>query len=181
MKKDICIIIILLAFIGMLDVYCHAGTITNANMSCRTYLETIKKEQTPDDANWELLVKKANEKAMSEWDKSESALEEDLKRNFNKWGNKGKEPLIIKNDTIFYRIYYSEQVFDMLSSLDNLKERLGEVLSYEKMYSSVKALLVKMAQYHKQLYILMVSNEKQRIQIISYNEEEYKQFGSKAE
>lgn len=182
MKKGICIIIIGLAVTGILDGNCHAGTTINTNAFSRSSnLEIIKEKQTPDDANWELLVKKANEEAMSEWDKSESALEKDIKRNFDKWGNKGKEPFIIKNDTIFYRIYYSEQVFNMLSSLDNLKERLGEVLSYTKMYNSVKALLVKMAQHHKNLYILMVSNEKQRLQIIPFSEDEYKHFGSKAE
>lgn len=181
MRKSLCIIITVLVVTGMLDVYCHAEAFTNANTYCRTYFEVIKKEQTPDGVNWELLVKKANGEALSEWDKSESALEKDLKRNFDKWGNKDKEPFIIKNDSIFYRIYYSEQVFDMLNSLENLKGRLGEVLLYSKLYNSVKTLLVTMAQHNKQLYILMVSNERQRIQIIPYSEEEYKQFGSKAE
>ena len=160
---------------GVFGVNCHAANITNGAF-LQTSLEIVKKKQIPDDVNWEVLVKKANEEAMSEWSKSESAIEKDIKRNLDKWGNKGKEPLTIKNDSIIYSIYYSEQVFDMLSRLDNLKERFGEVLLYTKLYNSVKILLGIMAQHHKDLYILMLSNEKQRFKIIPFSEEEYKIF-----
>lgn len=171
----------MLVLTGILEGNCHAATTTYTNAFSISIFEIIKKKQKPEDVNWEILVKKANEEAMSEWIKSESAFENDIKRNFDKWGNKGKEPLIIKNDSILYRLYYSEQVFDMLNSLNNLKERIGEVLLYSKMYNSVKTLLVTMAQHHKKLYIFMVSNERQRLQIISFSEDEYKEFGSKAE
>ena len=132
-----------------------------------------------EDVNWVELVAKANKEAKSEWNKSDSALERDLKNNLEKSGNIG-EPLMIKSDSIFYRVYYTEQMFDLLNSLDNLKERLSEVFLYTKPYSSVETLFKLMAQYQRKLYVILISRDENRSRVISFSPNEYMLFGSKA-
>lgn len=164
----------------MVELNSHGGTFTNTNMYRKTYLEIVNKDYKPDDEDWELLVKKANEDAISEWNKSKSALDKDTRRNLEKWGHRDKEPLIVKCDSIFFRVYYPEMSFDATVSHRKLKEILGELLQYRKINNTVKKVFDKMAQHNKELYFLMVSDEKKRIRIIPYGKEDYKRFGTKA-
>lgn len=180
LKERICVLTIVLALIGISNEKCSAENLISTNDLCNTHMEIINMESNYDEINWQTLVDKANEEAMSEWENSDSALEKDLKRNLDKWGNRGNEPLMIKNDSIFYRIYYSEQIFDAMNSLDNLKERLSEVFIYTKLYNSVSTLLITMSQHQKELYILMISNKKKRTKVVPFSADEYIQFGSKA-
>lgn len=180
MRKCLCIIITVLVMTEMIEVNSHAGNFTNTNMYCKIHLEILKKNYKPDDEDWELLVKKANEDAISEWNKSKSALDKETIRNLEKWGHRDKEALIIKNDSIFFRVFYPEMSFDATVSRGKLKEILGELLQYRKINNTVKKVFDKMAQHNKELYFLMVSDEEQRIRIIPYGKEDYKRFGSKA-
>ena len=151
----------------------YAGTATVNNMA----LEEIA--AISEDVNWVELVAKANEEAKLERKKSDSAIERDLKNNLEKSGN-NDEPLIIKSDSIFYRVFYTEQMFDLLNSLDNLKERLSEVFLYTKPYSSVESLFKLMAQYQRKLHVLLISGDKNKSKVISFSPDEYMLFGSKA-
>lgn len=163
---------------------CCAGIILWCNLDYKTLYDAHvdnHEKQILYDENWEKLIENANQELLSEWKFSDSPLESDLKHNLDKWGNTRKLPLMIKNDSIFYQIYYSEKVFDMLISLEDLKERINDVLLYTKPYNAVRTLFMTMAQNQKVLYVLLISNKKQRFHVIPFNANEYKLFGSKIE
>lgn len=127
--------------------------------------------------NWTQLIEKANREALSKGDSVDNALERDLRRNLDNWGNKDQEPFYMHVDSIFYRVFYAENVFDLLAEVDDFKERFIEMQMYTKPYDAVQLLLNEMAEHNTTLYFLMVSQETNRKCLIPLYSNEYKLFG----
>lgn len=130
-----------------------------------------------DQPNWTVLIDNANQESLSMRNVSDNALERDLKRNYDNWGNKDQEPFLMNEDSIILRIFYSETIFDLLTGLDDFKGRFVEMQMFTKPLVSVQLLLDKMEEYNKTLYLVVVSNERKRKCIISLDSTEYKLFG----
>jgi len=129
------------------------------------------------EPNWSQLIVNANRKALSMRDSADNALERDLKRNLDSWGNKNMEPFYMHVDSIFYRVFYAENVFDLLAEVDDFKERFIKMQMYTRPYDAVQLLLNEMAEYNKTLYLLMVSKETNRQRMIPLDATDYKLFG----
>ena len=134
-----------------------------------------------EQPDWSRLIENANREALSSRDSSDSPLERDLKRNLDNWGNKDQVPFFMQSDSIFYRVYYAENVYDMLIGLADFKERFIEMQKYTKPFESVQVLLDAMARCEKTLFFIMVSQKSYRENVISLQSNDYILFGSKAE
>ena len=130
-----------------------------------------------DNTNWIQLIDNANRKSLSMRDSSDNALEKDLKRNLDNWGNKDQKPFSMHMDSIFYRVFYAENIFNILTEVDDFKERFIEMQMYRQTYDAVQVLLNEMAEHNKTLYLLMVSKETNRQLMIPLYANEYKLFG----
>ena len=130
-----------------------------------------------DNTNWIQLIDNANRKSLSMRDSSDNALEKDLKRNLDNWGNKDQKPFYMHMDSIFYRVFYAENIFNILTEVDDFKERFIEMQMYRQTYDAVQVLLNEMAEHNKTLYLLMVSKETNRQLMIPLYANEYKLFG----
>lgn len=130
-----------------------------------------------DNTNWIQLIDNANRKSLSMRDSSDNALEKDLKRNLDNWGNKDQKPFYMHMDSIFYRVFYAENIFNILTEVDDFKESFIEMQMYIQTYDAVQVLLNEMAEHNKTLYLLMVSKETNRQLMIPLYANEYKLFG----
>lgn len=130
-----------------------------------------------DNTNWIQLIDNANRKSLSMRDSSDNALEKDLKRNLDNWGNKDQKPFYMHMDSIFYRVFYAENIFNILTEVDDFKESFIEMQMYIQPYDAVQVLLNEMAEHNKTLYLLMVSKETNRQLMIPLYANEYKLFG----
>lgn len=130
-----------------------------------------------DKTNWIQLVDNANRQALSMRDSSNNALEKDLKQTSDNWGNKDQDSFYMHEDSIFYRVFFAESIFNLLTVVDDFKERFIEMQMYTKPYDAVQLLLNEMAKHNKTLFYLMVSKESNRKRMIPLVATEYKLFG----
>ena len=110
-------------------------------------------------------------------DSSNNALEKDLKQTSDNWGNKDQDSFYMHEDSIFYRVFFAESIFNLLTVVDDFKERFIEMQMYTKPYDAVQLLLNEMAKHNKTLFYIMVSKESNRKRMIPLVATEYKLFG----